>query len=145
MPCSQCKKKGHNILTCPKRKNNTNTIQSPGGNEVECRECPICYDSIQTKNCATTECGHQFCLSCLARSLQENQSCPMCRTAIVPQVQNQHTPEELQDEWSNGFSEGREEGLEEGIENALQNGYQNGYQNGTPKYPHNQMAKIVKI
>ena len=124
MPCSQCKGKGHNILTCPKRKNNINT------NEVECRECPICYDSIQTKNCATTECGHKFCLSCLARSLQENQSCPMCRTAIVPQVQNQHTYEELQDEWSNGFSEGREEGREEGNEESFQNGYQNGMRAG---------------
>ena len=49
-------------------------------------ECPICYDSIeQTRNCITTECGHQFHAACLMKNACINGfSCPSCRAQMVP-------------------------------------------------------------
>lgn len=48
-------------------------------------ECPICYDTIeQTRNCITTECGHQFHAACLMKNACINGfSCPSCRTQMV--------------------------------------------------------------
>lgn len=49
-------------------------------------ECPICYDPIeQTRNCITTECGHQFHAACLMKNACINGfSCPSCRAQMVP-------------------------------------------------------------
>lgn len=48
-------------------------------------ECPICYDTIeQTRNCITTECGHQFHAACLMKNACINGfSCPSCRAQMV--------------------------------------------------------------
>lgn len=48
-------------------------------------ECCICYDPINTKkNNCVTECGHQFCLKCLATTMAHNgYNCPYCRTPLV--------------------------------------------------------------
>lgn len=48
-------------------------------------ECPICYDPIeQTRNCITTECGHQFHAACLMKNARINGfSCPSCRAQMV--------------------------------------------------------------
>lgn len=46
-------------------------------------ECCICYDTIGSKNCCVTDCGHAFCLKCLATSVRKNIACPICRTNIV--------------------------------------------------------------
>ena len=48
-------------------------------------ECPICYDPIeQTRNCITTECGHQFHAACLMKNACINGfSCPSCRAQMV--------------------------------------------------------------
>jgi len=50
-------------------------------------ECPICYDPIeQTRNCITTECGHQFHAACLMKNACINGfSCPSCRAQMVEQ------------------------------------------------------------
>lgn len=55
-------------------------------------ECPICYDPIeQTRNCITTECGHQFHAACLMKNACINGfSCPSCRAQMV-----QHEPEDV--------------------------------------------------
>tara|TARA_B110000046_G_C12887629_1_gene352900 strand:+ start:354 stop:929 length:576 start_codon:yes stop_codon:yes gene_type:complete len=46
-------------------------------------ECAICMEELDsTKNFAKTNCGHSFCLTCLMRSLKNNNTCPMCRTNI---------------------------------------------------------------
>ena len=42
--------------------------------------CPICFDNI--KNTITTKCNHIFCNSCLNKWLDNNNSCPLCRTII---------------------------------------------------------------
>jgi hypothetical protein len=46
-------------------------------------ECAICMEELDSvKNFAKTNCGHSFCLSCLVKSLKNNNTCPMCRTNI---------------------------------------------------------------
>ncbi len=50
---------------------------------AEVAECIICYESIGSKNCCTTDCGHQFCFKCIATSMQYNNSCPYCRASLV--------------------------------------------------------------
>ena len=46
-------------------------------------ECPICFDSIDMKNIAVTECGHMFHSTCIFRNLELRIDCPMCRHPLV--------------------------------------------------------------
>ena len=47
--------------------------------------CAICMEvTSKTKNVSVTECGHRFCTSCLLKSLQTSNRCPMCRAEIEP-------------------------------------------------------------
>ena len=47
--------------------------------------CAICLDSLETmKNVTFTQCGHKFCTSCLLKSLQNKNSCPICRAELEP-------------------------------------------------------------
>ena len=66
----------------------TQTDPATEGNEQEQEQehtCAICMDvTSKTKNVSVTECGHRFCTSCLLKSLQTNNRCPMCRTDIEP-------------------------------------------------------------
>jgi hypothetical protein len=50
----------------------------------EVKECPICYEEISTKdnNCITA-CNHSFCFTCILRCTIRNDSCPICRTALL--------------------------------------------------------------
>jgi len=53
--------------------------------EKEKNTCSICLEEQengQTKNLATTPCGHKFCLTCLLGHLKYNNSCPLCRAPI---------------------------------------------------------------
>jgi hypothetical protein len=53
--------------------------------EQEQETCAICMDvTSKTKNVSVTECGHRFCTSCLLKSLQTKNTCPMCRAEIEP-------------------------------------------------------------
>jgi energy-converting hydrogenase A subunit M len=45
-------------------------------------ECPICFETIPSKNLFVSECGHSFCLSCV-KQIHKNE-CPMCRHSIGP-------------------------------------------------------------
>lgn len=44
---------------------------------VEVLECQLCY--LLLYNPLTTPCGHTFCKSCFARSLDHGDRCPLCR------------------------------------------------------------------
>jgi len=44
--------------------------------------CSICLGVIGTHNNVTTKCGHNFCLSCLLKHLEDNNHCPLCRDII---------------------------------------------------------------
>lgn len=50
-------------------------------------DCPICYDTITPNNKIITNCGHQFCNTCMERYLKKQNknttpSCAMCRSNI---------------------------------------------------------------
>ena len=66
--------------------------------ETNTTECCICFENIDKhKNNCTTECGHSFCLKCLATSIVHNNStCPYCRTNLVdiPQRDDEEDIEE---------------------------------------------------
>ena len=53
------------------------------------KECVICYESLNAaKNFCVTECGHEFCFSCMMKHVQRNNGCPMCRTTIIEDVED---------------------------------------------------------
>lgn len=71
----------------------TMTIQTQTESTIEQKEqeqeqeytCAICMEvTSKTKNVSFTECGHGFCTSCLLKSLQTKNTCPMCRAEIEP-------------------------------------------------------------
>jgi len=43
--------------------------------------CPLCLEIPQ--HCASTQCGHAFCASCLERSLELKNCCPVCKTPFT--------------------------------------------------------------
>lgn len=43
-------------------------------------DCTLCFSLIHDP--IVTECGHVFCRDCLARALDHNNHCPMCRTEL---------------------------------------------------------------
>ena len=49
-------------------------------------ECPICLDEIKKK--ATLECKHQMCSVCIIKWLNEDHSCPICRSVV--DVKSEH-------------------------------------------------------
>jgi hypothetical protein len=63
------------------------------------KECIICYESLNTnKNICITECGHEFCFSCMMKHVQRNNGCPMCRSAIIEEVDTDQFSEGEYDE-----------------------------------------------
>ena len=48
--------------------------------------CPICMETTETPNIATTSCDHQFCKDCITTLIDSNkyhrQCCPLCREPI---------------------------------------------------------------
>jgi hypothetical protein len=69
MLCSECKTSGHNMRTCPSRK-----------------ECPVCFEKLGTKNVSVTKCGHEFCTTCLLKATNRNGECPLCRTPLSENI-----------------------------------------------------------
>jgi len=62
-------------------------------------ECCICFETIdKKKNNCITECGHSFCLKCLATSMyHNNNACPCCRTALVDEPEEEDEDEDDED------------------------------------------------
>jgi hypothetical protein len=81
-------------------KQNLDKIFSNEINTKNVEECCICFDNIdKTKNNCITECGHTFCFKCLATSLvNNNNSCPYCRTKIVDIPNNNDDEDDEDDE-----------------------------------------------
>jgi hypothetical protein len=65
-------------------------------NVAETIECPICMDPIDgNKNSVVTECGHKFHCSCLMKNSCHNGfDCPMCRSAMVEDMEDDEEEEE---------------------------------------------------
>jgi hypothetical protein len=53
-------------------------------------ECCICMDAINfaTNNCVTP-CGHTFCFQCLAKALEQNNTCPCCRAVLMAEPEDE--------------------------------------------------------
>ena len=51
-------------------------------------KCPICYEKIQKYGFCITNCKHQFCMDCMMKHIQNNQSCPLCRAEVLPDKPN---------------------------------------------------------
>lgn len=73
-------------------------------------ECCICFELInKNKNNCTTECGHTFCLKCLASAMyHDTWSCPYCRTSLI-ELPEAEEEEEEEDEEDDEFEDGEEE------------------------------------
>jgi hypothetical protein len=56
--------------------------------EIETKECPVCYDEIATTNNCITSCGHTFCLSCMLKCMRSNNCCPCCRTSLIDKIED---------------------------------------------------------
>jgi hypothetical protein len=57
-------------------------------------ECCICYEPIGEKNNCVTQCGHKFCLKCLMMSMSRNNTCPCCRTELIPSSEEEDDQDE---------------------------------------------------
>jgi len=63
------------------------------------KECVICYEPLSsTKNMCITECGHEFCFSCMMKHVQVNNGCPCCRTVIIEELEDSDDEEDEEDE-----------------------------------------------
>ena len=80
---------------------------------TEVAECVICYESIGSKNCCTTECGHQFCFKCIATSMQYNNACPYCRASLVDMPEGDDESEDDESDEDSDEDEIEEEEEEE--------------------------------
>lgn len=49
--------------------------------EVAIAECPICLEALDEKTCTTTPCNHTFHTGCLNSWINQNHSCPLCRSS----------------------------------------------------------------
>jgi len=122
--------------------------------EEDVEECPICYEPIKKYGFCTTNCEHTFCMDCMVRHLQINQSCPLCRNEVAPppgNVQQDNDTYELgfevgydqgveatevyiadvhQQSFQEGHNEGYQEGHTEGFQHGLQKGNKEGYDRG---------------
>ena len=69
--------------------NDSDSSISLGSASESSKECVICYESLSsTKNMCITECGHEFCFSCMMKHVQRNNGCPCCRTVIIESVED---------------------------------------------------------
>ena len=79
--CSICHQVGHNRRTCPQAA--ASDAAPPAQAPAPAESCPICMETIGERNCATTACGHKFCLECMVTHCQTKNQCPICRGEIA--------------------------------------------------------------
>ena len=89
-------------------------------------ECPICMEIIDLcKNCATTECGHQFHSNCLMKNIAFNGfGCPYCRFEMVEEIDDSDEEDEREDRDDEREDDGEEE--EENEEEEEDEDYEDG-------------------
>ena len=90
------------------------------------KECVICYESLSsTKNLCITECGHEFCFSCMMKHVQRNNGCPICRSTIIEEIEDSDSEDDEEYETDESGSDDEDEDTIDGIENGedLENEY----------------------
>lgn len=46
-------------------------------------QCPVCLNSVQGREPATTTCGHVFCSNCIKTALSATCKCPVCQKLMT--------------------------------------------------------------
>ena len=113
--------------------------------EEDVEECPICYEPIKKYGFCTTNCEHTFCMDCMVRHLQINQSCPLCRDEVAPPPPERFGTSFDIESYDEGFESGFDRGVEqteievaevhrqgyhEGHNQGYQEGHTEGFQHG---------------
>ena len=62
--------------------NINNLIDEITDEEIE-DECSICMAEITREDIGVTICGHVFCYKCLTKSIENTNSCPICKTKLT--------------------------------------------------------------
>lgn len=78
-------------------------------------ECCICYETIGKSNMTVTPCGHQFCFSCLMKSMDLRNTCPCCRAPLREEkdiIDHDDEEEEFTDSDSEHFSEDNDDNID---------------------------------
>ena len=87
---------GYEYANPPQKEEKEEEIKEEEKEEEKTKNsCAICLEQQehdQTKNLATTPCGHTFCLTCLLGHLKYNNSCPLCRAPIEENAKKIVTP-----------------------------------------------------
>jgi len=129
MPCSHCRKSGHNITTCdlvglqvgggPTQRSITADEMTRVSSCVKIQRawrlykpehiCSICISGIdENKDNCVTKCGHKFCFTCLASNLPHRQTCPLCRAPLVPDFVKNLDEQDIIESYQTGLYDGRE-------------------------------------
>ena len=77
---------------------NIHEITSKPLNDENLGECPICYEQINMINATITRCGHVMHSSCVFTALESSPSCPMCRTQLMRDIDEEEEEEEEYDD-----------------------------------------------
>jgi len=99
MPCSICRKIGHNILTCPDITSDEQTlpkVETEITNITETKYvtnipppkppsmCVICLEDITSQPKTTLRCSHEYCTECIMKNISlGNTKCAICRDVVV--------------------------------------------------------------
>lgn len=112
MPCSVCKKSGHNKKTCIEgvhreiqqfgfemglnhddfvkhlndEYDNDEYSKDDKKEKEKDSECVICYESVNIggNGSVVTRCGHVYCDACFCRMVQRDNRCGYCREELCP-------------------------------------------------------------
>lgn len=76
-------------------------------------ECPVCFSMVFEP--VTTPCGHTYCKRCLARSLDWENGCPLCRCRLPGFVDNYCICKPLQDLLSTLWAEEHKRQVDESL------------------------------
>ena len=55
--------------------------------------CGVCLEPLEKTNICVISCGHTFCLKCIIKNTNYNNSCPYCRTEIVEEGEEKEEEE----------------------------------------------------
>jgi hypothetical protein len=87
---------------------------------IKLGECCICFEDMEMVNFMVTRCGHAFHASCMFRTLEMNDNCPMCRTQLIPDcvVDDDDSEYDYEEDEEGDDEEGDAESVEDEDEDA---------------------------
>jgi len=75
-------------------------------------QCSICFNDIENVNVTVTRCGHRFHSSCIFEMMANGgRDCPLCRTKLAKDVQNDvdESEEYTEEDWGSDMEEDDEQ------------------------------------